>query len=256
MIPVVRAVGLPLVLLLTLAAQARADEPITWATDGLYTPFSTTDHTGAPAGLDHAIAVAVCDALKRPCRFQVVPWPELYPGLKAGHFDILYSGMSRWTVSAEGAVPSVAYFSTAGRFVTERGRLDTVDIMAPDIVIGVLAGTPHARYLEDTIGNANRLRRYADQEEMYFGLLAGAADVVFGDGLALYHDVVRPSRGLPVTFVPPAIKNDAYFDGGLVFALRPGDTLSEDIARAVQTLHEDGRLDVIIEQHLPGYTLP
>ena len=256
MISALRLIALSLAFVVSLSGRSFADDTITWATDGLYEPFSTTNAAGEAAGLDHDIAVAICDVLERPCGFLVVPWAELYGGLEDGRFDVLYSGMSPWTVSAEGAAPSVAYFSTAGRFVTERGRLEAVDILAPDIVIGVLAGTPHARYLENTIGNTDRLRRYADEEEMYFGLLAGAADVVFGDGLILYHDLVQPSRGLSVGFVPPAIKDDAYFDGGLVFALRPGDTLDADIARALQTLREDGRLGAIIEQHLPGYTLP
>lgn len=251
-----RSIGLSLVLVFCLSGRVFAEDLITWATDGLYAPFSTTDAAGEPAGLDYDIAAAICDLLDRPCAFRVVPWAELHAGLNDGRFDVLYSGMSPWSVSAAGAVPSAAYFSTAGRFVTERGRLDDVDIMASDIVIGVLAGTPHARYLEATIGNADRLRRYADEEEMYFGLLAGAADVVFGDGLLLYHHVVQPDRGLSVDFVPPAIEDEDYFDGGLVFALRPGDTLAADIARALQTLRDNGELDVIIEHHLPGYTLP
>lgn len=256
MIAALRSAALSLPVTLFLSGQAFADESITWATDGLYAPFSTTNSAGEPAGLDHDVAVAICDVLDRPCVFLVVPWAELYDGLEDGRFDVLYSGMSPWTVSAEGAMPSAAYFSTAGRFVTERGRVEQVDIMATEIVIGVLAGTPHARYLETTIGNADRLRRYADEEEMYFGLLAGATDVVFGDGLILYHDVVQPIRGLSVGFVPPAINDEEYFDGGFVFALRPGETLDADIARALQTLRDNGRLNAIIEQHLPGYTLP
>ena len=256
MIATLRPIALSCVLALFLIVRALADEPIVWATDGQFAPFSTTDETGAASGLDRDVADAICDALDRPCAFLVVPWADLYPGLNDGRFNLLYSGMSPWTVRAAGATPSAAYFSTAGRFVTVDGRLDKVDIMAPDIVIGVLAGTPHARYLEATIGSAERLRRYADEEEMYFGLLAGAADVVFGDGLLLYHDVVQPIRDLAINFVPPDVDDEDYFDGGLVFALRPGDALTADIAHALQTLRDDGRLDAIIEQHLPGYTIP
>ena len=256
MTPLLRPFALAVVLTLCLIHRAMADDPLTWATDGLYAPFSTADEAGELSGLDHDVATALCGVLKRPCRFVVVPWADLYPGLNDGRFDVLYSGMSPWTVRAAGAEPSAAYFSTAGRFVTATGRLDNVDIGSNETVIGVLAGTPHARYLEAHIDNPERLRRYADEQEMYFGLLAGAADVVFGDGLLLYHDVVQPIRDLSITFVPPDIENEDYFDGGLVFALRPDDPLSTDIARALDTLRDDGRLDAIVEKHLPGYTLP
>jgi ABC-type amino acid transport substrate-binding protein len=224
-----------------------------WATDGAYPPFVTAADDETPEGLDRDIADAVCAEIDRACSFVATPWTELFPGLKDGRYDIVFSGLSLATVTAAGLAPSRTYFAAEARFVALRDNTETVALDTGTAIVGVLAGTPHAAYLEAHIDDPKRLRRFPDEEELYLSLLGGSIDAVFADGLTLYDALIEHPAELPVVFAGPAIDDPVFFDPAIVFALAPGDPLVAEIDRALVTLAGDGTLRLIIETRLPGY---
>jgi ABC-type amino acid transport substrate-binding protein len=224
-----------------------------WATDGAYPPFVTTADDGAPEGLDRDTADAVCAEIDRACSFTVAPWTELFPGLEDGRYDIVFSGLSLATVTAAGLAPSRAYFTAEARFVALRDNAKVIALDTGMAIVGVLAGTPHAAYLEAHIDDPARLRRFPDEEELYLSLLGGSIDAVFADGLTLNDALIAHPADLPVVFAGPAIDDPVFFDPAIVFALAPGDPLVSEIDRALVALAGDGTLRRIVEARLPGY---
>jgi ABC-type amino acid transport substrate-binding protein len=239
--------------LLLLAAPAWADDTLVWATDGAYAPFAVTDVDGTPGGLDRAIAEAICLRIDRSCSFVTVPWPELFPRLGQGRFDVVFSGLSRATVVAAGLATSRTYFVAAARFVVRADTTGPIALDSGNFPIGVLAGTPHETYLLRRLADPDRLRRFPDEQELYLSLLGGGVDAVFGDGLALYEALIRHPAAPPVRFAGSAVSDAFLFDPDKVYAFAaPGD-LNAAIDRAIAALQDDGTLARIVREYLPGY---
>ena len=155
--------------------------------------------------------------------------------------------------AAAGLAHSRAYFTEEARFAALRDNSKVIGLETGTAVVGVLAGTPHAAYLEAHIVDSARIRRFPDEEELYLSLLGGSIDAVFADGLTLYDALIEHPAELPVVFAGPAIDDPVFFDPAIVFALAPGDPLVAEIDRALVTLAGDGTLRLIIETRLPGY---
>jgi len=242
-----------LLLLCCLGARAFAAETIVWVTVGDYPPFVTSLGSDDPAGLDRDIANAICRELARPCHFVATTWDDMAAGLIDGRYDVGFSGLTVATVAAAGLQPSQPYFSSGGRFVVLDTGAPVVDAFSGSDAVGVLAGTPHAAYLERELPDPSRLRRFPDDEELYLSLLGGAVGAAFGDALTLYEALIAHPGNLPVVFAGPSIEDPTYFDADVVFALAEGNPLADLVDGALSSLRDSGELARIVQARLPGY---
>ena len=239
-----------------LPSQVSAGDALIWVTDGTYPPFVEVGDDGESTGLDRNVAEAVCRQIERRCEFAVVPWDDVIEGLRESRFDVAFSGLSETTVIAAGLAPSQAYFMTSARFVTRQENSSAVTLNSGAATIGVLAGTPHAAYLEAQVNDADRVKRFADEQEIYLSLLGGAIDAGFSDGLTLYHALILHPDNLPVVLTDAAVTDPEHFDPAVVFAVSPGNPLLSEVDGAINALDASGQLRAIIDAHLPGYLTP
>lgn len=75
-------------------AEAKDWTTVRVATEGAYPPFNSTTPDGRVIGYEPDLLKNVCDRLKITCETVVQDWDGLIPGLKAGKFDAIMSGMS------------------------------------------------------------------------------------------------------------------------------------------------------------------
>ncbi len=136
-----------------------ADDALVRVTDGAYPPFVEIGGNGEPTGLDRQVAEAVCREIVRTCEFVIAPWDRLVSGLRAGQFDVAFSGLTEATVTAAELAPSQPYFMASARFLVLQETSGAVSLNGGTATIGVLAGTPHATYLEAQINDAEMSRR-------------------------------------------------------------------------------------------------
>ena len=197
----------------------------------------------------------MCTEIGRVCSFTTAPWSDLFAGLGEGRFDIVFSGLSRATVTAAGFATSQPYFAAEPRFLALQDKTAAIALDTGTAVVGVLAGTPHAAYLEMNINDPARVRHFPDEEELYLTLLGGGVDAIFADGLALYEELIQHPANLAVVFTGPTVDNTVYFDPAIVFALAQGNPLSAEINRALVALADNDTLGRIIEIHLAGYAV-
>jgi len=235
--------------ILTLGFRAAADEPLVFASDGGYSPFSFLDSAGEIVGLERSIADALCVRLARACQFELVAWSGLGPGFAEGSHHVVFSGLSALTIHSLGLQPTPPYLSLASRFATFEGR-DIPD-QAEAMVIGALRGSPHALWLELHLP-PDQVKRFPGDEEMVLSLRTGQIDAVFDDGLKLYLSLLPSYLCQEIAISGPAVPL-ASDGGGLAFALAPDSDLTEPIAEALSAMQRDGTLAALIKLHLPGY---
>ena len=91
------------------------------ATEGAYPPFNGRDAGGELNGYDIDIARALCERIKRTCKFVTYKWQELLPVLKRGEVDVVIASMLVPAVPDNGKIVfSDPYYKTPGHFAARR----------------------------------------------------------------------------------------------------------------------------------------
>ena len=75
-------------------AQAKEWKKVVIATEGAYMPFNGSGPDGKLIGYEIDLAADVCARAKLTCEFQTTSWDGIIPGLNAGKYDAIMSGMS------------------------------------------------------------------------------------------------------------------------------------------------------------------
>lgn len=245
-------VRLLVIALVLLVHPATADDLIV-AGLGDQAPLAVLAEDGTLEGLEPALVEALCERMDQACHPRAAAsWQDLVQGLRDGRYDVGFGALSRRTVEALGIEASTPWLTLDARFVVT-GDSDGPDdpLASPDAIIGVLRGTPHALWLEARLP-AERLRRYADAEEMYLSLKAGSVDALFGDALSLWRDLVAAEEPGAWVFAGPSQVVD---EDALVLALFA--TVDRDAVNdALRVMAADGTLDALLDRFLPGLAGP
>jgi len=245
----------PLLLFLLLASRTvAAQEPLIVAGIGGQPPFAVLGSDGTMTGLEPDLIAVLCAHLDEPCTMTVAPsWSDLIGGLQEGRYAIGFGGLSANTPESLGITASTPYLPLlAQRAVIAHlaGASDPLDVGG--LKVGVIRGTPHALWLEAHLPG-ERLRRFADDEEMFLSLHTGSVDAVFGDGLVLWRDLLQAPLGQGVVLAGPGI---AVEQDGLVLALSGEPALAGVVNAALDRMAQDSTLAALLERHLPGLPLP
>ncbi len=228
--------------LFTGLAEAKDWTHIRVATEGAYPPFNSTTSDGKVIGYEPDLLKSVCDRLKITCDTIVQDWDGLIPGLKAGKFDAIMSGMSITPKREETLTFTIPYTQSPTTFAVMSDSalaklpltgvgLDVtdqkaaLDKLAPlrdalkDKVVGVQVATIQADLMGQLLPGIE-LRSYKTNDEVALDLQAGRVDAWIGSQSNLSSGV-KAAKG-EMVYAGPLLKN-GLLGKGSAMGLRKED---------------------------------
>ena len=193
--------ALALAAVLAQPAAAKDWKKVVIATEGAYAPYNLVRPDGKLDGYEIELAANLCGRLKLECSFVAVDWNSVIPGLQAGKYDAIMSGMSITPKRLEVIDFSLPYAQSPTTFAVmkdgplanlpdtgKRVSLDNkaatdaaIKDLAPALkgkVIGVQVSTIQADMLNTYFKGVAEVRTYGKTEEHDLDLQAGRVDLV------------------------------------------------------------------------------
>lgn len=242
--------------MLTLTATAcGTDEPagekdkLVIATSGTYRPI-TFSEGGDLTGFDIDLGKEIGKRIGVEVEFVSGQLSGLLPGLNAGKFDAVMSGLLMTEQRKQSITFSDPYLADGTIAVTKAGNTVVTDITKLNgLKVGVIGGSATQTAIEK-LGGYTELKEYPGAPEGFADVAAGRIDV-FAAGRIAANDFVKNSpKGADLKVV------------GEIFALTPAavglpksdTTLKPKVDAAIKELWADGTL-VALQQKWFGYTI-
>ena len=223
-------------------AQARDWSHVRIATEGAYPPFNSTTPDGGVIGYEPDLLKSVCDRLKITCDTIVQDWDGLIPGLKAGKFDAIMSGMSITPKRLETIAFTVPYSQSPTTFaVVADSPLAKMALTGADLsladkdaaaaklgplrdalkgkTVGVQVSTIQADLMAQYLPGVE-LRSYKTNDEVALDLQAGRVDAWIGSQTNLSASV-KATKG-ELVYAGPLFR-DGLLGQGSAMGLRKED---------------------------------
>ena len=222
------------------AALAEAHgETVRLGTEGAYPPYNFLNDAGEVDGFERALGDELCARAELTCEWVTNDWDSIIPNLVSGNYDVIMAGMSITDERDE-----VIDFSDP---YTQPDPSALVAMSDADVMSGVIAaqaGTIQAAYVASDMPDATLLE-FATPEETVAAVRNGEADAVIADK-AFLEPIVEEGD---VMFVG----EDILIGGGIGLGIRESDgELRETFNTAIQSMKDDGSLNALIEEWLPG----
>jgi octopine/nopaline transport system substrate-binding protein len=239
------------------AAQAKDWKKIVIATEGAYAPYNMHAPDGKLIGFEIDLANNLCDRLKITCDFIAQDWNGIIPGLVAGKYDAIMSGMSITAKRLEVIDFSVPYTSSPTTFAVMKDsplakmgdtgtRISLDDKAATDAAIaaitpalkgktiGVQVATIQADLLNTYLKGVATIRTYPTTEEHDLDLQAGRVDAVLASTSYFVSTLAKPGG------------DQMVLAKGTGIGLRKGDTdLKAMLDRALGEAKADGTIKAL-----------
>ena len=221
-------------ILVALAPPALAKEwtTVTIATEGAYAPYNMHGPDGKLIGYEIDLAADLCKRMKVTCTFVAQDWDGIIPGLNAGKYDAIMSGMSVTPKRLEVIAFSLPYASSPTTLAVPKGSdlenlaltgkrvnlgddaatKQAVAELAPKLkgkAIGVQVSTIQADVLTNYFKGVVDARSYKTAEEVGLDLAAGRVDAMLASE-ANIKAFMDGSDGKDTVFTGP------LFTGGLL----------------------------------------
>ena len=183
------------------AAQAKDWKKVVIATEGAYMPFNGISPDGKVIGYEVDLAADICGRAKLTCEFLPTAWDGIIPGLNAGKYDAIMSGMSITEKRLEVVAFTRNYTQSPSTFMVMKTgplaglaggeRLNAGDAAASEAavkaiaaqlkgkIVGVQTGTIQADLLNTYFKGLIEVRTYKTTEEHDLDLSAGRIDAAF-----------------------------------------------------------------------------
>ncbi len=209
-------------------------------TEGAYPPYNYLNDDGEVAGFERVLGDELCKRAELTCEWVTNDWDSIIPNLVSGNYDAIIAGMSITDERKE-----------VIDFTDPYTQPDPSAYMAlsadADIESGVIAaqtGTIQASHVAN--GDATLLE-FATPDETVAAVRNGEADAVLADK-AYLEPMVSESGGDLVW-----AGDDILLGGGIGLGIRKSDPeLKEKFNAAIQSMKDDGTLNELIEEWLPG----
>ena len=225
----------------TLAAHALADgKPLVFATDGNYPPFSEMASDGQMTGFDIDIGAALCEQMKRECRFDPIDWEGLIPALQTKKIDVILASMNDTPERRQSIAFTDPYYSNPGLFVRAEGsKVEPTPEGVKGKVIGVLRASIFDTYVTDKFPDAD-IQRFTSQEDANAAAVAGRVDLLFADKIVMEDGFLRRDEGKGFE-IAGETSDPEYFGAGISMGVRKDDNqLREDLNAALKAIKENG----------------
>lgn len=221
---------------------ATSGKKIRIATEGAYQPFNYTNSDGGLAGYDVDVAKAVCAELKADCQIVAQDWDGIIPGLLAGKYDAIVSGMSVTPERAAQVDFTQPYYkNTIVWLAPTTGKFNPANIKG--YKLATQRSTILGQYLQDHFKADNDLKLYDTYDNAFMDLKSGRVDSVLAEK-------VTASEWLKQNHDKFAIMGDEIDNNdNIAIAVRRNDALKGELDQALTTLKNNGQLDKLQQQH-------
>ena len=228
---------------LALAATAAFAEAhsgtVRMGTEGAYPPYNFLNDAGEVDGFERALGDELCTRAELTCEWVTNDWDSIIPNLVSGNYDVIMAGMSITPERDE-----VIDFSDPYTQPDPSAFLAMSDMDLSSGVIAAQSGTIQAGYVTSEMPEATLLE-FATPEESVAAVRNGEADAVLADKAYL----LPISEEGELTLVG----DDVLIGGGIGLGIRESDTeLRDKFNTAIQSMKDDGSLNALIEEWLPG----
>jgi octopine/nopaline transport system substrate-binding protein len=247
------------------AAQAKTWTHVAIATEGAFPPYNMHAPDGKLIGYEVDLAADLCRRVNLTCEFVAQDWDGIIPGLQAGKFDAIMSGMSITPKRLDVIDFSLPYANSPTTLAVVKGdplanlpgtgqrvSLDdaqatqaAVDALKPKLkgkTIAVQVATIQADFLGTYLKGAADVQTYKTNEEQDLDVHAGRADAELGS-LSFLNAALEKDGDLVLT--------GPLFVGGLLgkgsaIGLRKGDgDLKALFDKALREAAADGTLKAL-----------
>jgi len=224
--------------------------PLRFAVEGGYAPFSMLATDGRIQGFDIDIANALCERMKVQCQQVQTEFDAMIPALRAKKFDAIVASMSITPERLKAVDFSDKYYHTPARLIT---RSDAKFEATPEGLkgkrVGVQRTTIHDRYATAMFKGAE-IVRYSKQDEVFLDLASGRVDATLVDSVAGNQGFLKTPKGKGYVFRGPDFDDPAYFGTGAGIAVRKGDKALQDaLNAALAAIRADGTYKKINDKY-------
>lgn len=257
------------------AGIAHADDKkwttVTIATEGAFKPYNFTKPDGTLDGYEIELTKYLCAHMKVECKVVVQNFDGMIPGLNAGKFDAIISGMSATAKREEVIAFSDSYGSTGQAFATskesdlaglpekgqvfslasdEAGAAAEIEKIKPALqgkTIGVQTASTAAAFVDKYLKGVVDVREYKTTEEHDLDLKAGRVDLVMASMAYLTTASQKPGNE-DMTTTGPRFQG-GFLGRGSSVGLRKDDTqLKAMFNDAIAAAKADGTIKTLSEK--------
>lgn len=226
-------------------------------TEGDYPPFNYRGPDGRLTGFDIELARALCERMKRDCRFETHGWASLVSLLQRGQGDAVVASMlipspAREALSrGEGIIFTQRYYSTPGHFAARKSGV-SVAASAASLAgkrIAVQSGSIHEAFLKQHFPGVVIIGA-ASLDEAEKALTEARVDMLFADRNALLRWLKDGHEASCCQMVGVDYSNPEFFGAGVGIALRASDKgLRDEFDIALRALLDDGTYAAISRRY-------
>jgi len=231
-----------------LATPARAEEakPFVVGMEMAYPPFEMTDPAGKPTGVSVDLAEALGATLKRPVKFENIPYPGLIPALKTGKIDCIISSMTATKERSRTVAFSEPYLQTGLCLLVHRDApIHSIDdVNAPGRSVAVKIGTTGHLYATRHLDKA-RLLVLDKESECVLEVTQGKAECFIYDQMSVFTHWQKNPQTTRALLAP-------FQKEGWAVALRKGDEpLLREVNRFIADFRKEGGFEKLGDKWLP-----
>lgn len=218
-----------------LALTLAAGDPVVFATEAPFAPYTTLDETGEIGGFEREVGDEVCARAHLTCTWQNVQFDRLLPGVMAGEFDVILGGLAvtperlrlvDFTLAYNESSDTDKLYGRAGAPQPTQAR------------VAVQSGTIQHSYARDAGWN---ILPFGSPAEVVGAVVAGKADLAFGA-------FETETAGLPD--ILPLYEENVPDMGTAMAVCRGNEPLLTQLNTALKAMIEDGTIDEITARWL------
>ncbi|MCI8466188.1 MAG: amino acid ABC transporter substrate-binding protein [Lachnospiraceae bacterium] len=230
----------------TEAAETKADGnsgKLIMATEAGFAPYEYTEDGETVIGVDVDIANEIAKAMGRELEIQNMSFDSALLAVQQGKADFAAAGISIRPDRQEKMDFSIEYATSRQVVVVNKGskRVDSVDALTADTVVGVQTGTVGDLYCQDDLGT-KELKQYGKFMEAAMDLKNDRIDCIIMDLLPA-EEMVKVNDDLEI--LEGEVLNDKY-----AIAVQKGNTeMLDQINQVLQKLVDEGKIEEFTINH-------
>ncbi len=216
-------------------AHAGSHSVIRMGTEGAYPPWNFLNDAGEVDGFERELGDELCRRAELTCEWVTNDWDSIIPNLVSGNYDTIIAGMSI-TAERDQVIDFTQNYSQPDPSAY-LAMSDDIDVEGA--VLAAQTNTIQAAFIAE---KGWTLVEFATPEETIAAVRNGEADAVLAD-----KSYLTPIEAEDADLV--FLARNELIGGGVGLGIRESDTeLKEKFNMAIQSMKDDGSLNVLIEK--------